>query len=128
MCLVQFVDQYIYYFLKINIGKNFFMCLDICREETCRRCRCSRDIIWKQPLHVQTKPLIQKQPPKLIWIQVELNILLLTILIKQFISNDKQFFSNWIYGKILGCGSWNWLFPTKVVNEWCLCHVCAGGW
>ena len=32
----------------------------------------NRDIIWKQPPQVQTKPLIQKQPPQLTWLEIEM--------------------------------------------------------
>ena len=109
------------------------MCLDICREETTRRCRCSRDIIWKQPLHVQTKPLIQKQPLKLILIQVELNILLLTILIKQFISNDEQFFFKlnlwqnirlWFLKLVVPHQSCKWMMSLSCVCWWLIVAGC----
>ena len=39
---------------------------------------------------MQTKPLIRKKPPTLIMIEMKLNRLLLTLVIKKFISNDDE--------------------------------------
>ena len=39
---------------------------------------------------MQTKPLILKKPPPPIVIEMKLNRLLLTLMIKKFISNDEQ--------------------------------------
>ena len=43
----------------------------------------NRDIIWKQPPQVQTKPLIQKQPLQIIMIEIKLNRLLLNVVITE---------------------------------------------
>ena len=64
--------------LLLNRDKLEIQCLSSHHNAQCF----PREIIWKEPSEMQTKPLILKKPPPLIIAEMKLNRLLLTLVIK----------------------------------------------